>query len=212
MVRINLIPKEEKVRGRPGGMPRPTIKMPTGIENYVGIIVLVLVIAVLGFLHIRQRRTIGRLQVNIEETRRELRKLDEVVKLVKELDKKRKDLDARIEIIRGLNRGRYEKAKLMYKLSYLLPDYCWLQNLEVKGTSIAIKGITFSNQVISDLMRKLQNDRTFTAVELKNIVGKDIDKHSVMEFDLMTGISSVSDSPGGTPSAQGGKPKKGTIK
>lgn len=209
MVRINLLPKEEKVRGRPG-MPKPSIKLPTGIENYIGIIILVLVIVILGFLHIRQKRVIGRLHTNIEETRRELRKLDEVVKLVKELDKKRRDLDARIEIIRDLNRGRYEKTKLLYKLSYLLPDYCWIQNLEVKGTSIAIKGITFSNQVVSDFMRRLQNDKSFKAVELKNIVGKEIDKHSVMEFDLMTGISSMSQPAGAAPTSKGAKPKKGT--
>ena len=48
--------------------------------------------------------------------------------------------------------------------------------------------------------------------KIKNIVGKEIDKHSVMEFDLMTGISSMSESPGSTPTSKGAKPKKGTKK
>jgi type IV pilus assembly protein PilN len=191
MVRINLLPKEEKARRRAPGLARPVIKMPTGIDNYIGIAVLVLVIIVLSFVHIRQRNIIKNLNTQIEHTRAELRKLDEVVKLVKELDKKRKDLDARIEIIRDLNRGRFEKAKLMYTMSALLPDYCWVTNLDIKGTLIKLKGITFSNQVIADLMRKMQGSKMFGAVELKNIVGKEVDEHNVMEFDLTSNLISI---------------------
>lgn len=192
MVRINLLPKEEKARRRGVGVARPVIKMPTGIDNYIGIAVLVVVIIVLGIIHVSQRKTINKLNIQIEETRQELRKLDEVVKLVKELDKKRKDLDARIEIIRDLNRGRFEKAKLMYTISSLLPEYCWFQNMDVKGTLITIKGITFSNQVIADLMRKMQGSKVFGGVELKNIVGKEVDEHSVMEFDVSSNVTTVS--------------------
>ncbi len=192
MVRINLLPKEEKARRRGGGIARPVIKMPTGIDNYIGIGAIVLVIIILSVIHVSQRKTIGKLNVQIEQTRQELRKLDEVVKLVKELDKKRKDLDARIEIIRDLNRGRFEKAKLLYTVSSLLPEYCWFQNMEVRGTLITIKGITFSNQVIADLMRKMQGSSLFGGVELKNIVGKEVDEHSVMEFDISSNVTSIS--------------------
>jgi type IV pilus assembly protein PilN len=209
MVRINLLPKEEKVRRKGVGMARPAIKMPTGIDNYIGIVVLVLVIIVLSFIHFRQRNIIKNLNIQIEHTRQELRKLDEVVKLVKELDRKRKDLDARIEIIRDLNRGRFEKTKLLYTISSLLPDYCWFQNMEVKGTLITVKGITFSNQVIADLMRKMQGSKMFGAVELKNIVGKEVDDHSVMEFDLSSNLISVS-VPAGAPSSP--PKKKATTK
>ncbi len=205
MVRINLLPREEKVKVRKG-VPKPVIRMPTGIENIMGIILVVLVIVILLVVQLSQRRTIGHLKINIEETRRELRKLDEVVKLVKELDRKRRDLDARIEIIRDLNRGRYEKTKLLYKISFLIPNYCWIDNIEVKGTSVSIKGITFSNQVIADFMRKLKGDINFKSVELKNIVGKEVDKHSVMEFDLTTSISSASSPISGKTPLKGAKP------
>ncbi len=203
MVRINLLPKEEKARRRGAGLARPVIKMPTGIDNYIGIVVLVLVIIVLSIIHIRQKNIIKNLNVQIEQTRQELRKLDEVVKLVKELDRKRKDLDARIEIIRDLNRGRYEKAKFLYTISSLLPDYCWFQTMEVRGALITIKGITFSNQVIADLMRKMQGSKMFSTVELKNIVGKDVDEHSVMEFDLSSNLRSS-----GAPAQTERPPKK----
>jgi type IV pilus assembly protein PilN len=209
MVRINLLPKEEKVRRKGVGMPRPAIKMPTGIDNWIGIVVLILVVIVLSFIHFRQRNIIKNLNIQIEHTRQELRKLDEVVKLVKELDRKRKDLDARIEIIRDLNRGRFEKARFLYTVSALLPDYCWFQNMEVKGTLITVKGITFSNQVIADLMRKMQGSRMFGAVELKNIVGKDVDEHSVMEFDLSSTLISAS-APAGAPASP--PKKKATTK
>ena len=194
MVRINLLPKEEKVKARIG-IPRPVIKMPTGIGNYLGIALIILIIIILSTIHIGQKRTIVRLKINIEETRKELRKLDEVVKLVKELDRKRRDLDARIEIIRDLNRGRFEKAKFLYKLSSLLPEYCWIQNLDVKGQTVSIKGITFSNQVIAAFMRKLQGEKMFRNIELKSIVGKEVEKHRVMEFDLSTSLVSVPSSP-----------------
>jgi type IV pilus assembly protein PilN len=206
MVRINLLPKEEKARRRGPSLGRPTIKMPTGIDNYIGIVVLVLVIIVLSFIHFRQRNIIKNLNIQIEHTRQELRKLDEVVKLVKELDKKRKDLDARIEIIRDLNRGRFEKSKLLYTMSSLLPDYCWYTNLDITGTLIKLKGITFSNQVIADLMRKMQGSKMFGAVELKNIVGKEVDEHNVMEFDLTSNLMS-----GAAPAAKTARPPKKTA-
>jgi len=191
MVRINLLPKEDKVRKR-SSFTGPSIKMPTGIENYIGIGVVVLVIIILSFVHIGQKKSITRLNTNIQETRQELRKLEEVVKLVKELDMKRKDLNTRIEIIRGLNRGRFEKSKFLYTLSSILPDYCWIQNLDVKVNAITIKGITFSNQVIAAFMRRLQGERIFQNIELKGIVSKDVDNHNVMEFDLGTQLIGAS--------------------
>ncbi|TES90497.1 MAG: hypothetical protein E3J87_09930 [Candidatus Cloacimonadota bacterium] len=210
MVRINLLPKEEKVKRRIG-IPRPSIKMPTGIENYLGIGLVILVIIILSVIHIGQKKTMAHLKTNIAETRLELRKLDEVVKLVKELDKKKKDLDARIEIIRDLNRGRFEKTQFLYRLSSLIPDYCWIQSMEVRGQAIVIKGITFSNQVIADFMKRLQAEKIFRSVELMNIVGKEIEKHSVMEFDLHTTLVSES-SPSATkapPKAKAAKSKQG---
>lgn len=206
MVRINLLPKEEKARRRAVGVARPVIKMPTGIDNYLGIAIVVLVVIVLSFVHFRQKSIIKNLNIQIAETRQELRKLDEVVKLVKELDRKRKDLDARIEIIRGLNRGRFEKARFLYTVSSLLPDYCWFQNMEIKGTLVTIKGITFSNQVIADLMRKMQGSKMFGAVELKNIVGKEVDDHSVMEFDLSSNLMGVVPAPAAKTAAPPKKP------
>ncbi len=213
MVRINLIPKEEKVKKR-AGFRGPSIKMPTGIENYLGIGLVVLVIIILAFVHIGQKRNITRLNTNIQETREELRQLEEVVKLVKELDRKRKDLNTRIEIIRGLNRGRYEKARFLYTLSSILPEYCWIQNLDVKASTITIKGITFSNQVIAALMRRLQGEKIFQAIELRSIVGKEVDNHNVMEFDLKTQLIEASGAvlqkaPGAKTST---KSKKGTTK
>jgi len=213
MVRINLLPKEDKVRKR-SSFTGPSIKMPTGIENYIGIGVVVLVIIILSFVHIGQKKSITRLNTNIQETRQELRKLEEVVKLVKELDMKRKDLNTRIEIIRGLNRGRFEKSKFLYTLSSILPDYCWIQNLDVKVNAITIKGITFSNQVIAAFMRRLQGERIFQNIELKGIVSKDVDNHNVMEFDL--GIQLIGASTGfsqekpGTSNVK--KSEKGTTK
>ncbi len=213
MVRINLLPKEEKVKKRIG-LPSPGFKMPTGIENYIGIGLIVFVVIILSLIHIRQKKITVTLKTNIEESRSELKKLSEVVKLVKELDRKRKDLDARIEIIRSLNRGRFEKAMFLYKISSLIPVYCWLQQLSVSDQAVSIKGITFSNQVIAAFMRNLGGDRMFQNVELNNIEGKEVDKHSVMEFDLQTNLMSV-----GSPiiteeetGTEGSKSKKGKTK
>ena len=213
MVRINLLPKEEKVKKRIG-LPSPGLKMPTGVENYIGIGLIVLVVIILSLIHIRQKKITVTLETNIEESRSELKKLSEVVKLVKELDRKRKDLDARIEIIRSLNRGRFEKAMFLYKISSLIPVYCWLQQMSVSGQAVSIKGITFSNQVIAAFMRNLGGDRMFQNVELNNIEGKEVDKHSVMEFDLQTNLMSV-----GSPiiteeetGTEGSKSKKGKTK
>lgn len=194
MVKINLLPKEEKAKRRVG-IPKPSIKMPTGVGNYLGIGFIIVVIIILAVVHIRQSGAIKQLNVNIEETRRELRKLDEVVKLVKELDRKRKDLDARIEIIRGLNRGRFEKARFLYNLSSLIPDYCWIQDLGIKGNKISIKGITFSNQVIAEFMRKLQGEKTVQSVELINIAEEKVKEHSVMKFDLESNLMSQFSAP-----------------
>jgi type IV pilus assembly protein PilN len=194
MVKINLLPKEEKAKPRVG-IPKPSIKMPTGVGNYLGIGFIIVIIIILALVHMRQRSAIKQLNVNIEETRKELRKLDEVVKLVKELDRKRKDLDARIEIIRGLNRGRFEKAKFLYNLSSLIPDYCWIQDLQIKGNQISIKGITFSNQVIAEFMRKLQGEKTIQNVELINIAEEKVEEHSVMKFDLESKLTSQFSAP-----------------
>ena len=187
MIKINLLPQEERKRSRrlklpsfSGGGPK-TIWLIAGLVIYVGMILAI------GSL---QAKSTNNLEAKIAEAKEESKRLAPQLERIRKLTKEREEVDRRLAVIASLDRERYFRVQLLNDISEKLPSNSWLISVkEVGGTQIAIDGVTFSNYLIADLMNNLEKSDHFNNVNLNIAQEGHMMDHKVIKFTLNSRIA-----------------------
>jgi Tfp pilus assembly protein PilN len=178
MIRINLLPREEKAR-RQGG-----VNIKAG-EVVVHLALIVGVLLVVAGTTMSQRMALGALQKSIAEVESQSRALAPQIERVNRLAQERAELDLRLGIISKLEKGRTQSVRVMDELARCLPDHLWLNSAgQESENTLKIEGMTFSNLVVSDFMSNLERNPMFANVELEIAERADIGEHSVVKFRI----------------------------
>lgn len=188
MIRIDLLPKEERVRRRVPKVPTVRVRVPVrgGTFFVVGIILLILFF--MGFFLLRQKAEIRRLDSEIAEMKAELTDLAREVQLVKELTKRQEEIEHWLGVIEKLNENRFLRAHLLDEVATLLPDYVWLSSLIESALSLTIEGRAFSNLIVADFMLRLMGSPYFNNIELSLVKRAKVGEQDVMDFKLTAAL------------------------
>ncbi len=178
MIKINLLPREERTKRREFKLPQmSTVYMVGGVALFVAAIL------VTGFV---QQQKIRSLEGKIAVAKEESRKLAPQLAKIKEITREREEVDRRLGIIADLDRYRYFRVKLMNDVSFNLPVNCWLTALaEVSPNQFTIDGVAFSNYTVADIMTNLETSPIVTKVDLKVAEKGKIKEREVMKFKLV---------------------------
>ncbi len=178
MIRINLLPREEKAQRRASISFHPgDLVIPVGVLAAAG-----LVIAGTAF---SQNSRVGSLNRSIEEVEAQSRALAPQIERVNQLARERAELDLRLGIINRLEKGRTQSVRLMDELARCVPDHLWLTvATQGGGNTLSLEGVTFSNLVVSDFMSRLEQSPMFAGVELGVAERGEVDKHEIVKFQL----------------------------
>jgi len=187
MIKINLLPPEERKRTRSlklpsfsGGGPK-TVWLIAGLVIYAGMIAAIATI---------QTKSINDLDAKIAEAKEESQRLAPQLERIRKLTKEREEVDRRLAVIASLDRERYFRVQLLNDISEKLPSNSWLTSVkEVGGTQIAIDGVTFSNYLIADLMNNLEKSDHFNNVSLNIAQEGHMMDHKVIKFTLNSRIA-----------------------
>lgn len=173
MARINLLPwreLERKKRQREFGF------------IITGAVVLTLLAGVYSHLYINglidaqnQRNTF---------LKNEIQTLDKKISEIKELEKVKANLLARMEIIQQLQVSRPQIVHLFDELVNTLPEGVYLTRVEQKGSLITIKGRAQSNARVSAYMRNIEKSEWLTEPTLKVIENKEQTQTGLSHFAL----------------------------
>lgn len=175
MVRINLLPREEK--------PSRSEVLWKSIFVWTLIAAVVVVAAGVG-MHIFRTYEIHSLKGDIAETKAQQDKYREQAKLVEELTAKRKQIRDRLKVVDSLDRGRFLRVYLLDELARSVPDYVWLEKFEENGSQATVKGWAFSNLAISRFMDQLEAKAHTDSVYLKVIRRQEIEGTPVLSFEV----------------------------
>lgn len=175
MIRINLLPREEK--------PSRTVMIWRSVFIWTMIAVAVVVIAGIG-LHMFRSYEIRALKADIEQTRTEQEKYREQAKLVDALTEKRREITQRIQVIEGLDKDRYLRVYLLDELARSVPEYIWLQRFSENGGGVSVKGWAFSNLAVSRFMDSLEAKAHTDSVFLRVIRKEEIQGTPVLGFEV----------------------------
>ncbi|MCD6399738.1 PilN domain-containing protein [candidate division WOR-3 bacterium] len=184
MIRINLIPKEERKKVRVKRARGPKRVGVMGLDLIISFVIFILAIGVLFFMNSSYTKNIEKLNRDIVTARKELKKLQKEVAVVKNIERKKAELNVLVNIVKGLNSNRSLMVHMMDEINRRLPDYVWLRKVTDKGNSVSLKGYTFSNLIVSDLMIRLEKSVYFSNVKLNELKNSLVEGHSVMEFSI----------------------------
>lgn len=114
----------------------------------------------------------------------EIKKVEEELKEVNKVKKKKAQLLARMEVIQKLQSDRTRMVKLFDGLARNLPKGMYLTLFEIKGNKITLKGSADSNGTISKFMRLIEDSEYFTTPNLNVINIKNSKGLRVSNFTL----------------------------
>ena len=113
----------------------------------------------------------------------ETKKLEEQIKEIKELEKKRESLIERMQVIQDLQGNRPEVVKVFDALARTVPDGVFYSLLRSNGDVISMTGYAESNNRVSNLMRNLDASELFESPNLSKVQSASKEQ-AANEFDL----------------------------
>ena len=161
MANINLLPWREKQRAER--------KREFGV---LALLALILTGAVLGYWHWYNDQLIAYQEQRNAYLKREIAEFDKKIREIRNLEKVRKQLIARMEVVADLQSQRPLVVHLFDELVTTLPDGVYLDSVVQKGDKITVRGQAESNARISAYMRNIEASPWLSAPELRIIEQK----------------------------------------
>lgn len=124
----------------------------------------------------------------------EIAELDRKIARIKDLEKTKAALLARMDIIQQLQHSRPQSVHLMDELVYTLPDGVYLEKIIQKGAALTVSGVAQSNARVSAYMRNIDNSEWLGNPKLDVIETKDSDRRRNAEFVLRANQVTASES------------------
>jgi len=104
-------------------------------------------------------------QLKIMKT--ELAALEKIIKEVKNLEKDKKMVEERIQVIEGLIKNQTHLSRILGEYSASLLDEVWIDNLSLSANqTFDFNAHTYNNYLIAKYMVTLKDDPTFDNIEL----------------------------------------------
>ena len=173
MARINLLPWREAARQQ----RRKDFLSAGGLA-----LLFSLAVAILVHIHFEDR--IGYQQSRNQYLTQEIATLDRQIAEIKDLQKTKADLLARMEIIQRLQKSRPEIVRLFDELVNAIPEGVYLTKIEQTGRSVVIEGRAQSNARVSAFMSRVEGSESIGKPRLMLIENKDETETGLSHFRL----------------------------
>ena len=173
MAKINLLPWREELRKQ---KQQEFVFLSGGGAVIAGLIVLLAHLHVDGMITAQSERN-----VFLEN---EIEILDQRIGRIKEMERLKSDLLARMNVIQELQRSRPESVHLMDEMVQSLPDGVYLNKFVQKGKGLSMNGVAQSNARVSDYMRNIDSSEWLTDPKLDQIKTTEKNRRRLANFKL----------------------------
>ena len=175
MIRINLLPFRKAQR-------LENLRM----QISVFILSVVLVVIVLSFLGLIKSGQLKDVKAKNASLNKELKSYAEILKKIDELKRNRKDLQGKLDVIRGLEAQKAGPVQLFDEICMAVPDgSLFLKSLSEKETGqVSMAGVAIDYDTVAQFMTNLENTKTIDTVTLKATSQTEQENQKVCAFTL----------------------------
>ena len=177
MIRINLMPRAEARR-----------QAARARDRQVAILILAALVAIIALTEFFTRRSANRVQAEADEHQAELAQLNQKHNAAIQLDRKRKELEAKVQTIKILERQRKGPVHVLDDLGAATPDTLWLTQMRESGGMVTLMGRGLDNQTIALFMRNLAASPYFTNVDLVETKQVEEGQAKLKEFSIRANV------------------------
>lgn len=173
MIKINLLPVRAAKR-------KETARQQAVIV--AGTLVLVLLIALGAYSYLLIK--ISSTKDEISKSEQELAELKAQIGKINELEKLKAEVTKKLDILNQLRREKTGPVNRLKTISQAAPERLWVTGYSESGTTVALSGVAFSEELIADFMRSIEQSPDFAAVELVVSEQVEISGMKLKKFDL----------------------------
>ena len=158
MANINLLPIEYKEKEK------------FNIRRILIILFIVLLAFGTAYLYYYLELQIDYKEQTLKTMKTELAALEKMIKEVKNLEKDKKMVEGRIEVIEGLINNQAHLSRILGEYSASLLNEVWIDNLSLSANqTFDFSANTYTNYMIAQYMVTLKDDLTFDNIELGSV-------------------------------------------
>ena len=158
MANINLLPIEYRE------------KQKFSIRRILIILFFVLLVFGTAYVYYYLELQIDYKEQQLKTMKTELASLEKVIKEVKDLEKDKKIVEARIQVIEGLIKNQTHFSRILGEYSASLMDEVWIDNLSLSANqTFNFSATTYNNYLVAKYMVTLMDDLTFDNIELGSV-------------------------------------------
>ena len=162
MIKINLVSEARAAAARKGAPAAAAAAAAPGRNNNI----IFLVCLALGPLYIFgmwwHLKSVSDDYANkIRTAQQEVDRLKSIIEEVNGYEKKKANLEAKINLINELKRNQKGPVRLMDEVSRALPDLVWMTDMSVAGDLISIKGKSMTPNAVANFIENLKKSSYF---------------------------------------------------
>jgi len=176
LIKINLVREGRAVRGT-GAAPGVTAAAAAGPSNINNVLVaggMILGLLIGGGWWFLQKRTLSERQETVANKSAEAQRLEAIIKEVEEYQKRKDNLQKRIDLINNLKQSQKGPVRIMDQISKDLPDLVWLDKLSMSGGLISIEGRGLNPNAIANFVENIKSDPFFEEPDLSSMTGASV--------------------------------------
>lgn len=151
--------------------------------------VLVVVGIVIFNLHTSILSQISHYKDQITMLQTELNRLNKIKREIDAFEKKKQELQKKIDIVKNLKKGQKGYAPLFINIEKSLPDDVWLGNLNYNGTTITMNVTSLRSSSVNEFIMNLYKTKIFSNIELKVVKKGNVDKIDINDFSITANVN-----------------------
>jgi type IV pilus assembly protein PilN len=173
MAHINLLPWREELRKKR--------QRDFGVYTALGVVASLLAVA---YVHTLINGMIEHQETRNNFLRQQIAVLDRTIREIRELEKMKNNLLARMDVIQELQGSRPEIVHLFDELVETLPEGVYLTQLQQFGRDLSLTGRAESNARVSSYMRNIDASEWIGNANLKYIQSEEDVQNEMSHFEL----------------------------
>jgi type IV pilus assembly protein PilN len=175
LIKINLVREGRAVRGggaAPAMVPAVAAAQASAGANANNIIIVVFLVAaavVAGVYWFIMNGRLKDIQEQVTSKQAEAQKLEKIIKDVEDYQRRKDNLQKRIDLINQLKQNQKGPVRVMDRISQDLPDLVWLDHMTLAGPNVSIAGRGLNPNAIANFVDNIKNDPMFEEPEVGSV-------------------------------------------
>jgi type IV pilus assembly protein PilN len=203
LIKINLVREGRAVRGA-GAVAAPVTPVAGGGGTDINSIIIVALIVVGGLIAgawwWMEKRKLNEREETVTVRKAEADKLEAIIRDVEEYQKRKDNLQKRIDLINQLKQNQRGPVRIMDQVSRDLPDLVWLDKMSINNGFITLTGRGLNPNAIANFVENIKNDPYFEEPQVGSMTQASV-APLVYTFDMSFGFSYAPKTPAGTAGA-----------